>query len=129
MHVSNPLTSGRLAFLLGATGAAGADGNLSPKNSLEEDAGQMQLVGDTASPGNNKVYGTDGSGTRGFYDAVADAGDVTFTPAGTIAAIYRFDHQVVDGAAVSITADALHIEGIRNDISLQIPNPYPDMCD
>ena len=49
--------------------------------------------------------------------------------AGTIAPIYRFDHQVVDGAAVSITAETLHIEGIRNGISLNIPNPYPDMCD
>lgn len=49
--------------------------------------------------------------------------------AGTIAPIYRFDHQVVEGAAVSITAEALHIEGIRNGISLNIPNPYADMCD
>lgn len=38
------------------------------KNSLEVDSGKMQLVGDSASPGNNKLYGTNGSGTRGFYD-------------------------------------------------------------
>lgn len=28
----------------------------------------LSLVGDTASPGNSKLYGTDGSGNRGFYD-------------------------------------------------------------
>ena len=34
----------------------------------------LALVGDTASPGNNKVYGTDGSGTRGWKDDPAGGG-------------------------------------------------------
>lgn len=38
------------------------------KNSLEVDSGQMQLVGDSASPGNEKYYGTNSGGTRGYYD-------------------------------------------------------------
>ena len=38
----------------------------------------LALVGDTASPGNNKVYGTDGSGTRGWKDDPAGGG----SPAG-----------------------------------------------
>src|SRR5690606_13089157 len=29
----------------------------------------LNLVNDTAAPGNSKVYGTDGSGTRGWFDA------------------------------------------------------------
>jgi hypothetical protein len=41
---------------------------LGQKNSIEEDAGDLQLVGDVASPGNNKTYGTDGSGTRVWKD-------------------------------------------------------------
>lgn len=41
--------------------------NVNPKNSIEIDAAQVQLVGDAASPGNNEYYGTDGSGTKGFH--------------------------------------------------------------
>jgi len=36
------------------------------KNSIEDDAGDLQLVGDVASPGSNKYYGTDSSGVRGW---------------------------------------------------------------
>ena len=36
------------------------------KNSIEDDAGDLQLVGDVASPGSNQYYGTDGSGTKGW---------------------------------------------------------------
>lgn len=38
-------------------------------NSITVDAtGPYKLVNDTASPGNNKLYGTNGSGVRGWYD-------------------------------------------------------------
>ena len=43
----------------------------SPKNSIEVDGGQYQLVGDQASPGNTKKYGTDGAGVKGWYDDVS----------------------------------------------------------
>lgn len=33
----------------------------------------FNLVGDTASPGNNKLYGTDGTGNRGWYDVPSGA--------------------------------------------------------
>jgi len=36
------------------------------KNSIEDDAGDLQLVGDVASPGSNQYYGTDSSGTKGW---------------------------------------------------------------
>lgn len=39
--------------------------------SLSETAGIVNLVNDSASPGNNKLYGTNGSGTRGWYDIPA----------------------------------------------------------
>lgn len=45
-----------------------------PKNSIEIDADEYQLVGDASAPGNNKVYGTNGSGTKGWYDAGAGGG-------------------------------------------------------
>lgn len=41
------------------------------KNSIEIDTGDLQLVGDSATPGNTKLYGTNGSGTKGWYDQPA----------------------------------------------------------
>ena len=36
--------------------------------SITSDASGIKLSGDSGSPGNNKLYGTDGSGTKGWYD-------------------------------------------------------------
>lgn len=53
----------------GEDGEDGADASLTDvKNSIEINAGDAQLVGDELSPGNNKVYGTDGSGAKGWKD-------------------------------------------------------------
>lgn len=38
------------------------------KNSVEVNGDKLQLKGDAETPGNSKYYGTDGGGTRGFYD-------------------------------------------------------------
>lgn len=67
------LSTAELNFVGGVTSAIQTqiDGKLGTgdvKNSIEVDTGDLQLVGDTASPGNNKVYGTDGSGVRGWKD-------------------------------------------------------------
>ncbi len=45
----------------------------------------VQLDGDTASPGNNKLYGTNGSGTKGWYDQPS-AGQETYTAGEAISA-------------------------------------------
>lgn len=54
--------------------AAGGDNIgavLGAEHSVElESNGKVHLVGDTASPGNNMVYATNGSGTRGWIDTV-----------------------------------------------------------
>lgn len=42
--------------------------------SIEEDNGALQLVNDQVSPGNNKVYGTDGSGTKGWKNDPSGGG-------------------------------------------------------
>jgi len=57
------------------------------QNSIEVDTGnhKLQLVGDVASPGNNKYYGTDSTGSKGWHDlptvtdekVKADSGDPT----------------------------------------------------
>jgi len=51
-----------------------ADAHKGQKNSLELDFGDLQLAGDAASPGANKVYGTDGGGTKGWKADPGGAG-------------------------------------------------------
>lgn len=73
-----------LAAMLGATAFSNDYNDLAnlpsiptvpgQKNSIELDAGDIQLVGDAASPGNNKVYGTSGAGAKGWKDDPAGGG-------------------------------------------------------
>lgn len=42
--------------------------------SVTSDASGLKLSGDSASPGNTKLYGTDGSGVKGWYDQPAGGG-------------------------------------------------------
>lgn len=51
----------RTTLGLGTAAVAGV------KNSVQIDSGDIQLVGDSASPGNSVFYGTNSSGTRSFY--------------------------------------------------------------
>ena len=53
----------------GATSLTGG-GNLTANRSLS-------LVGDSATPGNSKYYGTDGTGTKGYFTLPAGGGDPT----------------------------------------------------
>lgn len=47
---------------------------LTPANSVIINSGNLQLSGDSGSPGNSKYYGTNGSGTKGFYDLPSTSG-------------------------------------------------------
>lgn len=75
--------------------------------SLTSDASGVKLSGDSATPGNSKLYGTDGSGVKGWYDQPAttytdeeaqDAVGTILTDSATI------DFSYNDGTP-SITAD------------------------
>lgn len=93
-----------------ATAAQGttADSALQPgdvKNSVEVDSGSLQLVGDEAAPGNNKIYGTDGSGARGWKDdpsGGADTDAIHVDESGEIAGL--------TAKASPVSADLLVIE-------------------
>ncbi|RZW41016.1 MAG: hypothetical protein EX263_13000 [Flavobacteriaceae bacterium] len=77
-HTSVTLTAGA-----GLTGGGDISSNRSfdvnVQNSIEISVDTLQLAGDTATPGNNKVYGTNGSGVKGWKDdpAGGGSGDVT----------------------------------------------------
>ena len=61
-----------------------------PINSIEVSSNAYQLVGDTASPGNNFVYGTNDSGTKGWYPASQGVG-------ASIPGIWKFDNAITSG--------------------------------
>jgi hypothetical protein len=49
-------------------GSTGDPQEITPAQSIQLDgSANLKLVGDTAAPGNLKLYGTDGSGTRGWF--------------------------------------------------------------
>lgn len=101
-----------------ATAAQGstADSALQPtdvKNSIEVDAGDLQLDGDEASPGNNKVYGTDGSGVKGWKNDPAGGGGTVDTSGTPVANDFaRFtDADTIEGRSYS---------EVRTDLGLVI---------
>lgn len=49
--------------------------------------------------------------------------------AGTAETIYRFDHNVMEADAVAVAQNSVDIRGAKGSISLEMPNPYSDMCD
>lgn len=53
--------------------------------SVTSDASGLKLSGDSATPGNSKLYGTNGSGTKGWYDQPT-SGSETYTAGETLAA-------------------------------------------
>lgn len=77
--VGSIMTSGaRISFNYDdATPAITADINAAPGSIVTSDAAGLRLDGDDASPGNDYYYGTDGSGTKGFYVLPTGGGGVS----------------------------------------------------
>lgn len=69
-----PADSGALSYKVNATSADTApdflDGKVQHSVVVDATAKKLALSGDTATPGNYKVYGTDGSGTRAWRDSI-----------------------------------------------------------
>jgi acetoacetyl-[acyl-carrier protein] synthase len=64
---------------------------------------------------------------EGVREAIADY-DHRMT-AGTEAPIYRFGEGVLDGPDLTIDANSIRIPGFEQPVSLDLPNPWADMCD
>ena len=77
-------------------------GGYEPKNSIEVDTGGLQLVGDELAPGNNKVYGTDAAGEKGWKDD--PAGGTPYTPPPKYGEIVNYD-EYEDGRVKRIKTD------------------------
>lgn len=85
--------------------------------SITSDASGLKLSGDSASPGNSKLYGTNGSGTKGWYDQptsgaetytageALSAGDLVYiSAAGTV---MKADANTASKAAVGFVPSAI----------------------
>lgn len=70
--------------------------------SITSDASGLKLSGDSASPGNSKLYGTNGAGTKGWYDQPV-SGSETYTAGEAIAA---GDLVYVSASGTVMNADA-----------------------
>lgn len=87
------------------------------EDSIEAGTTGIQLVGDSASPGNSKLYGTNGSGTKGWYDQPS-AGQETYTAGEAISAgdlvyvsasgtVMKADANAIAKAAVGFAPSAI----------------------
>lgn len=83
----------------------------------------LSLVNDTATPGNSKYYGTNGSGTRGFFDVPSGAapdypnnsGTATVVPRPSVTDVRDYgatgDGSTDDTAAINAAVTAAHTAG------------------
>lgn len=107
-HTAAAITdlAGTLAVYTPVTRQIAASGSLAGGGDLSADR-SLQLAGDEEAPGNNKYYGTDGSGDKGFHPlpSGADAADVTADTS---------THSLITGTTVQAAlgaADAALLQG------------------
>jgi len=74
--------------------------------SVTSDSSGVKLLGDVNAPGNNMYYGTDGSGTKGFFSFPAGSGDL---PVGTSTQTLRYNSSNVLVANSTITNDGTNV--------------------
>lgn len=84
----------------------------SPKNSIEVNTNQYQLVGDLTSPGANQVYGTDGAGVKGWKADPASTSD------GPLACVQarRTTTYTLTTTFTDITLDSTDVENDTNTV-------------
>lgn len=108
---------------VGATRAINTANSLTGGGDLSADR-TITLVNDSTSPGNNKYYGTGPSGTKGFFDIVAGAGD-NVSVNGTSASDANLSDTTPAAPANSINAKWQKDSGSPNNVSANIPYASP----
>lgn len=85
------------------TGPGSISADVITQLSITSDASGIKLVNDVATPGNNKIYGTDGSGVKGWYNSPSGADGN---------GIYSGDGIIGNNAFASVTNAKLPLEGV-----------------
>ena len=75
---------------------------------VEESDSVVHLVNDEDSPGNSKLYGTNGSGNKGWYDIPTGTVDISGTPVNSQVAVWT-DANTIEGAS-SLTYDGSNLQ-------------------
>ena len=86
--------------------SSGGGGSAQPffDKSIVSTAGIVTLSGDATTPGNSKVYGTNSSGTKGWFDAPGEDHDFKFTKTSTTGGSITAGLCMIDGIAKTITS-------------------------
>lgn len=103
-------------------------GDVITQMSITSDASGLKLSGDAATPGNSKYYGTDASGTKGFFDLPATGGAVDSVngQTGTVVldtddisegANLYFTNERVDDRVAALIQDGTGISWTYNDVA------------
>jgi hypothetical protein len=96
--------------------------------SLVEVGTVIQLSGDSVSPGNTKLYGTDGSGVKGWYAQPGGGADVVGPSSSTDNAVTRFDGttgKLLQDSKATISDDGIirsKTNSGANDVSVPLCN-------
>lgn len=76
------------------------------KNSIEDDAGYLQLVGDENSPGPNKIYSTDAGGNRGWHSTLLTTGLFAQTSDGVVVTNTQVETNIIGSGQGSLSVPA-----------------------
>jgi hypothetical protein len=105
------LIKGTTGVLSTATAGTDYENPLTFQHSLTRNINTINLVGDSSAPGNSKYYGTNSSGTRGYYDLPSSGG----TPGGSDTYVQFNDGGSFggdSGLTFNKTTDALTCAGV-----------------
>jgi hypothetical protein len=76
------------------------------KNSIEDDDGYLQLVGDENSPGPNKIYSTDASGNKGWHSTLLTTGLFAQTQDGAVVSNTNVENNLLGSGVGSLSVPA-----------------------
>lgn len=114
-------TNNQLSFSGSKTGASGAITTADSIQGAGTVASPLELVGDSASPGNSMYYGTNGAGTKGWFAISGGGGSLTVTDGTT--SVAGTTHLQFSGAAVSgTTPNAVVTIGANGGIPSTVAN-------
>lgn len=79
---------------------------IAQKNSIEDDAGYLQLVGDEDSPGPNKIYSTDAGGIKGWHSTLLTTGLFAQTSDGVVVTNTQVETNIIGSGQGSLSVPA-----------------------
>jgi hypothetical protein len=89
--------------------------------SIAVDASGLKLAGDSASPGNNMLYGTNASGVKGWY---AQPGGVGANYPGWVKIVKSYSDFAIAGTSNTLTINTLPAKGVIHGAILHVATAF-----